>query len=127
MSIKMKIIFHYDERQYRCQIYETYKLEYLSVSAVCEDENEKNLVLYDNGTIFSVGIINTMEESTLCYDNDSGDNGITGLGGQDFPNTMITDDMTLLKDIIKCFCDKCQPLEQVKPGSVKPPSSNFSL
>ena len=95
---------------------ETGKLEYLSISAVCEDENEKNLVLYGNGTSFSVGIIDTMEESALCYDNGSGDSGITGLGGQDFPNTMITDDAALLKDIIKCFCDKCQPLDRVRWG-----------
>ena len=93
---------------------ETGKLEYLSISAVCEDENEKNLVLYGDGTSFSVGIIDTMEESALCYDNGSGDSGITGLGGQDFPNTMITDDAALLKDIIKCFCDKCQPLDRVR-------------
>ena len=93
---------------------ETDKLEYLSISAVCEDENEKNLVLYGNGTSFSVGIIDTMEESALCYDNGSRNSGITELGGQDFPNTMITDDAALLKDIIKCFCDKCQPLEQIK-------------
>ena len=93
---------------------ETGKLDYLSVCAVCEDENEKNLVLYGDGTNFSVGIIDTMNESALCYDNGSGDTGITELGGQDFPNTMITDDVQLLKDIIKSFCDKCQPLEQVK-------------
>lgn len=93
---------------------ETGKLEYLSISAVCDDENEKNLVLYGNGTSFSVGIIDTMEESALCYDNGSGDCGITGLGGQDFPNTMITDDAALLKDILKCFCDKCQPLDRVQ-------------
>lgn len=55
-----------------------------------------------------------MNESALCYDNDSGDSGITELGGQDFPNTMITDDAELLKDIIKCFCDKCQPLDRVR-------------
>ena len=35
---------------------ETGKLEYLSISAVCEDGNEKNLVLYGDGTSFSVGI-----------------------------------------------------------------------
>ena len=93
---------------------ETSKLEYLSISAVCEDENEKNLVLYGDGTSFSVGIVDTMKESALCYDNGSGDSGITELGGQDFPNSMITDDAALLKDIIKCFCDKCQPLDSVR-------------
>ena len=93
---------------------ETGKLEYLSISAACEDEGEKNLVLYGDGTRFSVGIFDNMEESALCYDNGSGDSRITELGGQDFPNTMITDDAALLKDIIKCFCDKCQPLDSVR-------------
>ena len=60
---------------------ETGKLEYPSISAVCEDENEKNLVLYGDGTSFSVGIIDTMNESALCYNNGSGDTGITELGG----------------------------------------------
>ena len=93
---------------------ETGNLGYLSICAVCEDENEKNLLLNGDGTSFSVGIIDTMEESALCYDNGSGDNGITALGGEDFPNTMITDDAALLKDIIKCFCDKCQPLDTIR-------------
>lgn len=93
---------------------ETGKLTYLSICAVCNGENEQNLILYGNGISFSVGIIDKIEETTLCYDNGSGDNAITSLSGQDFPNTMITKDLQLLKDIVKCFCDRCKLLDRVE-------------
>lgn len=90
---------------------ETGKLSYLSICAVYNEENEQNLVLYGNGTLFSIGIIDTAEESALCYDNGSGDKSLTNLGGQDFPNTMITGDIQLIRDILKSFCDQCLPLD----------------
>ncbi len=93
---------------------ETGKLSYLSICAVCNEEDEKNLVLYGDGTLFSIGIIDTAEETALCYDNDSGDERLTNLGGQDFPNTMITGDMQLIRDIVKCFCEQCLPLDSVR-------------
>lgn len=93
---------------------ETGGLGELSICAVCEGENEKNLVLYGDGKSFSIGIIDTMEEVALCYDNGSGDNDVTEFAGYSFPNTMVTDNVQLLKDIIKNFCEKCQPLDAVQ-------------
>ncbi len=91
---------------------ETGTLSRLFIGAACNDELQKTLVLYGNGTFFSIGIISE-NETTLCYDNDTDDKELTCLGGQDFPNTMITGDMQLLKNIIKCFCDQCLPLGSV--------------
>lgn len=90
---------------------ETGTLSRLFIGAACNDE-QQTLVLYGNGTLFSIGIISE-DETTLCYDNDTDDKDLTCLGGQDFPNTMITGDMQLLRDIIKCFCDQCRPLDSV--------------
>lgn len=91
---------------------ETGTLSRLFISAICDDEQAQTLVLYGNGTLFSIGIISE-DETALCYDNDSGDEDLTCLDGQDFPNTMITGDIQLLRDIIKCFCDQCLPLDSV--------------
>lgn len=91
---------------------ETGTLSHLFIGAVCDEEQAQTLVLYGNGTLFSIGIISE-DETALCYDNDTDDENLTCLGGQDFPNTMITGDMQLLRDIIKCFCDQCLPLDSV--------------
>lgn len=84
---------------------ETGKLLHLVIGAVHDSENEKHLVIYGDGKVFSVGIIDTVSETTLCYDNSSNDNGYTEFEGQSFTNIMITNDVETLKNIVKCFCE----------------------
>lgn len=85
---------------------ESGKLTYLSVCAVCGEEDEQNLVLYGDGKGFSVGMIDRAEETALCYDNGTGDDTVVSPGGQDFPAAMIIKDIQVLKSILKEFFEK---------------------
>lgn len=84
---------------------ETGKLVSLLISAVHNDENEKQLVIYGDGRLFSIGLIDMEEETALYYDNGSGDGGFTEFEGQTFPNTTLSDDIDHIRKIIEEFCE----------------------